>query len=391
MPIPGYINDELVRESGRIDDYVYEETRYKSPFSSLMDKGTFEPGMGVVRTAILYDRTVPTNTYDWSNVSVNDGTTNSCVPNTDVISPASTAYTHQLKQKAIRSIDFCWNDLYTAFNAQEQINAIIKNFVDAIVDIWEDSDRDNYIAICGHKCVFSGGTLVDNGSASFALTTPDSYATPDLMDQIYQYLIMDGAGAGDHKVGMVNGQPVFVAYMGYEQHRALIKLNDGVRNDVRWSSKVDMLIEPFAATTTLNGFTHIVDMKAPRYNFTAGAWVRVPYYTTTATTIGDRAIINPDYKTAVYEDIVIYLRDVVERQMPTKITSFGDATFRSPSLAGDPQWLNIPDRFENPLGNIGFFYALLQASYRPRNPRLGYTIRVRRCPNQLGRQTCSGS
>jgi len=391
MAIPANITDTLLRLTGIFDDLTVQRQRASSPWSTMSNKGVFEPGKGVVRTAVLFERSGPTTTYDWTPVSVNDGSGNSCVPNADIISNASTTYTHQLYQKAINSIRWCWNDLYTAWDVEDQIYQIVRNFTASIVDEWENWDRDNYVAIAAHKCVFSGGTLIDNGATSFALTTPDSYATPDLMDEVYQRLLQDGA---DHEseVGKEDGASVFMLFLGFEQSRALVKGNEGVRNDVRWSSDADELLKPFSIKRVLNGFAHIVDTKAPRYNFTAGAWVRVPFYTTAAATNGTKLVVNPAYQTALYEDVIVFLRNVMRREMPQPMTSFGNGTsFDRPNFTGDVRWLNIPNEEINPDGNIGFFRATLQASARPLNPNLGYAIRTKRCPGQLAKTTCTGS
>jgi hypothetical protein len=390
MPIPSLITDSLVREANRITGRALERQRCQSPWSSLMPKALFEPGMGVTHTAILLERSGATANYDWTNVSVNDGSGNSCVPNADVLSPASTAYTYQLQERAFNSIEFCWNDLYTAWDVQDQIRQIANNFRDEIVDQWENRDRDQYVSIAAHKCVFSGGTLVDNGSASFALTTPDSFATPSVMQEIYQRLLFDGADR-ESEVGKTDGAPVFVAYMGLEQNQAL-DYASGTRDDIRWGSDVDSLLQPFNVKRVRNGFVHIVDMKAPRWNFTAGAWVRVPFYTSTSATIGQKLVPNPSYQTAGYEDIIIFLRNVTQREMPRNMTSFGSMTsFETQDFAGAVQWKNIIDKYENPDGNIGYFRAVLQAGYRQLNPNLGYVLRVKRCPNQLSKTTCTGS
>lgn len=393
MAIPAVITDELVRESGRIAGYAVERQRTQSPWATLMNKGIFEAGMGVTHTSVLYERTIPSSNYDWAAVSVNSGT-NSCVPNADTILNASTEYTHSLYERAFNSQRFCWNDLYTAWQVKDQIRQIVANFTGNIVDVWENSDRDNYVAIGVHKCVFSGFTLVDDNGVTnaFPLTTPDSYATPDLMDEVYQRLLQDGADM-ESEVGKSDGASVFLLYCGFEQSRALVKGDNQVRQDVRWSDEADSLLKPFSIKRVLNGFAHMIDVKAARWSWTAGAWVRVPFWTTDGNaTIGTRAVVNSSYQTALYEDMTIYLRNVCQREMPKSMGSYGEGTnFNPQDFAGDIQWRNILDEFENPDGNIGFFRAVLQRAYRKLNPNLGYTIRVKRCPSQLNKLSCTGS
>lgn len=391
MAIPDPITDELVREAGRIAGYATRRMRASSPWATLMPKSVFESGMGVSHTAILFERSGASSNFDWADVSVNDGSGNSCVPSTDVINTASSSYTYKLQERAFNSQELCWNDLYTAWQVEDQTRQIVQNFVAEITDQWENRDRDQYTSIAGHKCVFSGGTLVDNGSTSFALTTPDSYATPDLMDEVYQRLIQDGADQ-ESEVGKDGGAPVFLMYTSFEQSRALIKGDNETRQDIRWSDEVNELLLPFSIKRVLNGFAHYIDTKAPRWNFTAGAWVRVPYYSSTGATIGNKLEVSSSYRAAQYEDVIIFLRNVCERQMPKSQSSFGNMTdFQSPEFSGAIQWRNIPDKFANPDNNIGFFRAVLQSAYKPLNPALGYVIRVKRCPAQLNKLSCTGS
>ncbi len=79
--------------------------------------------------------------------------------------------------------------------------------------------------------------------------------------------------------------------------------------------------------------------------------------------------------------------------LPRPSQSYGSGTeFNVQDFAGSVQWRNILSEAENPDGNIGFFRSVLQASHRPLNPYLGYTIRVKRCGSgSLGKLSCTGS
>lgn len=396
MPIPPNITDSLVREAGRIVPYATERARAQSPWMTLMgaSSGLFEPGMGVSHTAILFERSGATANFDWAAVSVNTGGGNSCVPNADEVDPASSSYTYQLYERAFNSQLLCWNDLYTAWQVEDQTRQIVKNFTAEICDQIENRDRDQYTLNAGHQCVFSGGNLIDGGNSGFPTTAPDSMATPDLLSQVYLQLLQDGADQ-ESEVGKSDGASVFLMYLGYEQSQAIVLgsgTNGALRNDIRWSDEVNDLLIPFSIKRVLNGFAHMIDVKAPRWNLTNGAWVRVPYWTSVPAAIGNKLVVNPAYRSALYEDIIIYMRNALQRQMPKSMSGFGSMTnFESLDFEGAIRWLNIPDLIANPDNNQGLFRAVLQFAYKPLNPNLAYCIRVKRCPGGLSTLKCTTS
>lgn len=386
MAIPANIDDSLLREANRIVGIAAKRMSTRSPWSTLMPKAIFEPGKGVVHTSVLYERSGFTTNNSWTNVGLNAGSTNSCVPPADIIDLAYTTYTHQLQQRAFESIPFCWNDLYTAWDAKDQVSWIMKQFADRIVDEWEERDRQAYTNLAKHKVVFVDGELTEDDDA-FPLVVPTGRISNEQLAYIYNRLCQDGADE-EAEVGKQDGAPVFLTFLSQEQSAALAHQGE-YRNDIRWSDKANDLLKPFAITRVINGFAQKIDVKAPRWDFVSNAWVRRPFYVNAAATSGTKLEVNPAYLNAEFEDIHIFLRNVVERQVPQAIRAFGPATFGDMrDFIGNINWVNKYDHERNPDMNIGFFRAVLQASYRPLNPNLGYVIRVKRCPDQIGENPC---
>jgi len=205
-------------------------------------------------------------------------------------------------------------------------------------------------------------------------------------------LIRDGAGT--NALGRENARPTFGIICSSETSRNLIHDNPDIRQDYRWSDKVNELLAPLGIERSYAGFFHMVDDWGPRYNLTtpitgtsitgSNAFVRVYPYKMVATTQGYKWDINPAYETAAYEDTIVFHQDVFQNLVPKPITSVGAAQFDAVSYMGEFKWKNIPHATENPDGTIGFFRAVLSAGSKPVRPEWGYVIRHLRAGTPLG-------
>jgi hypothetical protein len=92
-----------------------------------------------------------------------------------------------------------------------------------------------------------------------------------------------------------------------------------------------------------------------------------------------RAIVNPEYASATYEEAFILHPEVMKSLIPRPLTSPGGNTKFDPvSYRGDFRFLNIPDRTLNPDGNYGFFRGVLASGSKPCRPEFGYAIMFQR-------------
>lgn len=395
MPVPPIVTDALLRESGRLSKEIGIRQSAYSPISAMIPKGTFEDAMGVIHNSILFQRGY-INGGSWATVGLNSNDTlNNCNPTPGVVNAPSDTFPYQLEQFAVASQYLCLNDIRSAFEGRRQIDNLAKQMRTNILDLWADKDREEYIDASRNKLVFYGGQPIPGANANvFASVAADSAATPGLLADIYQRIIQDGGSeAMDSAVGTADSSYVFPILMSMEQARYL-DLNDGQRNDLRWNpNQVGSLLQPFNVTRVRNGFAYTIDPKMPRYTFGGGTYTQVPYYiTTTSTTGGLQKIINPAYQTAEYEDVIVFMKDVITREMPPPTYAAGEASFNPQKYGGEVHWLNILNQDENPLGNTGRFYALLQAAYRWENPYLGYVVKVKRYPYCVQKyNACSAS
>ena len=390
-------NAYLARESGRISGDIARRGRLSSPWVAVLEKDFFPDEMGYTLSKVVYQRTIPSG-GSWAQVipsgevigenpTVNPST--ACKPTAATLSSRQVIKTTSLYEFVVDSDPICINDARTGYRFRDQVREIKNNFEKNVIDLWENRNRDQYVAALpdANKLVFHGAALVEGTGGDFDNVAPDSQIHQDALDAVRWKMIHDGAGE-EGAYGQIDGQPIFTVFMSSEQQRALIKGNDAIRQDYRWAEPKELL-KPFGVKRVYGGFYHVIDDKAPRWNLDEGAWVRVPFYVENGSGI---AIVNPDYEAALYEDVIIYHPKVVRQLMQKPLASIGGGTtFRAWDYAGEIQWVNEYDKECNKYRDNGFWSARLRAAYQELLPEYGYAIRVLRCPNSLGTTACPTS
>jgi hypothetical protein len=377
------INNLLVNESGRIGPDIYSKSLNTSPWLKLVKKASWPDEMGTEIQVMTYQRSLPSNTLTWGNVNFTD---TNCVPTAQVVNFGQVLRNYNLQQTAIESPKICVNDLRFTMKRKEQLSNIFRILTENTSYAWIERHRDEFTRLAEHKVVATAA--MPEGVASFPLTVPTSRLTQGILDRVYMKLIRDGAG--NNPFGRENGRPQFAVITSSEQSNSVILDNTKVREDYRYSTKVSELLTPLGVERSYKGFYHLIDDFAPRWNFTAGAWVRVLPYTATSATKGQKWDINPAYETALYEDTFVFHMDVMETLIPSPITAPGGNTKFDPvSYMGDFKWKNIADSVTNPDGTIGYFRAILSSGSKPVFPEYGYVIRTLRCNSDLGLLACA--
>jgi hypothetical protein len=392
----------LIKESGRIGPDIYRRTVDTSPWLKLVKQDAWPDEMGDSVSVLVYERSLPyksdgTPKVSWANLSSNPaygtpGTgSGSCAPSAETIEFGQTLRTYNLQQTALNSPDICLNDLRVPLKRKEQLANIMAILTDATSEVWKERYRDEYVRLSDHKVIarpnleeVSTGAFLGTGAAG---NSPTSKLTQGILDRIYMKLIRDGAG--NNVYDRSNGAPVFLAIMSSEASDDLIRSNADIRQDFRWSDRVNELLAPLGVNRTYRGFHHLVDPYAPRWDLVAGSYVRrYPFIRSAAGTQGYKYDINPAYETAEFEDTILFHQDVFTSLIPKPISGTGAMNFDPHSFRGDFTWRNIPDRDNNPDGAIGFFRAVFGSGSKPVFPQYGYVIRHSRCNNDLNLVGC---
>ena len=387
------VNNQLQQEAGRIGEMISSKLIATDPWNRLVKQDTFPAGMGEsIQTLIQERTTVPdASSTAWEDVGTNDGTGNTCNPTPQVVEFARTLKSYNLQQSAIRSPGFCVNDLRTAWKAEEQLAGEVKVLKENSQWFWSNRYRDEFSRLSGNKVVTDvNDTLAMSTSGSnqaFPAAAPAYALDQGILDQFYLDLSRDAA---EGNYAIVDGEPQYALICSPETSNYLKKQNADIRQDLRFSSQVDELIKPFGAAFSYSGFVHLVDRQAPRYTFTGGQFVRVPFFTTAPAGTGNKAVVNPAYRTAPYEVSFIYNPHVYTSRVAQVITSPGSGLKFDPvNYRGEFMWINNKDNANNILGVNGYFYALFMQGSQPKRTEWGYAIMHLRCGPATLYQSCS--
>ena len=387
------VNNQLQQEAGRIGEMISSKLIATDPWNRLVKQDTFPAGMGESIQTLIQERTTVPNASStaWEDVGTNDGTGNTCNPTPQVVEFARTLKSYNLQQSAIRSPGFCVNDLRTAWKAEEQLAGEVKVLKENSQWFWSNRYRDEFSRLAGNKVVTDvNDTLAMSTSGSnqaFPAAAPAYALDQGILDQFYLDLSRDAA---EGNYAIVDGEPQYALICSPETSSYLKKQNADIRQDLRFSSQVDELIKPFGAAFSYSGFVHLVDRQAPRYTFTGGQFVRVPFFTTAPAGTGLKAVVNPAYRTAPYEVSFIYNPHVYTSRVAQVITSPGSGLKFDPvNYRGEFMWINNKDNANNILGVNGYFYALFMQGSQPKRTEWGYAIMHLRCNPATLYQSCS--
>jgi hypothetical protein len=406
MPSPecSAVNDYFVTESGRFIDKIVERGRMKSWWASLGGNGIpsepYPDGMGLNFNNTIWERSGRTG-GGWTAQALNSGGASVCVPDAGIVYPANTVRTSVGYKQVLYTDYICLEDVRRGYEFKQQVAGIRDNFQDQIVDEWEFLNRQQYVTLGKNKVVFnpqlpnntSGTTMTD-----FPAQEPTSPITQNYLDHLRYALNRNSAAIDGGAYAMEDGQPVYMVVMSPEQQQSLfqsggtIYQSSRINQDLRYTSEADRLLKAYGVNRTYHGWFHMIDYKAPHYNFVNGAWVEVPYYSPAAATNGTQLVVNPDYESADYELVIVFVKTAITRMVPKTFTNGGsDATFKAWDYAGTVQWINAYDRTCNPLLNNGYFAAQLQATYNPKKIENAYSIMVKRCPRDFEMVICTVS
>lgn len=383
----GVIEQRLITESGRIGPDIYRRTLNSSPWLKLTKQAAWPEGMGDTISVLVYERSLPATPMTWTDIGQSAGEAGgTCLPPTTQIEFAQTKRQYNLQHGAIESPRICVNDLRVAFKRQEQLSNMMAVLTENVGYTWIERNRDEYTRLATHKVIAAAG--LPEGTSSFPLTAPTYALSQGLLKKYYQKLIRDGGG--NNPLDRMNARPVFGLITDSETSENIIKKNDDIRNDYRYSGKVNELLAPLGIERSYGGFFHMIDDFGPRWDFVGGAWVRRRPYAATAATMGDKWDINPDYENAAFMDSFIFHQDVSVALIPAPISGAGGGTKFDPvNYRGMFEWKNIISEDCNPDGTIGYFRGVYASGSKPIHPYYGYVIRHRRCDTPLDLVDCS--
>ena len=391
------INDNFVRESGRVALGTYRLGLYKDPYLRFVSQSAFPDNMGKTITNVIAQRTIATGT-GWEDIGVSgdpSAADNACLAPVKTVGYAFDTKTFSLRHQAVESNFICLEDVRTSAFPIDDVNNYIKILADNVNVEWIKRYDDDYLAYSTKLSVEPGldtnsPTVAVTFNASTGLSTisnnmpaPTSVLTPGVLRQIHDNLYQENAG-DDGDAVTDDGAPVFNVFAERATIENLIKLQEDVRQDIRWSDRVNDLLGANGSSLlpkkAYGGFVFHSRPFPKRFNDGAGGtFVEVAPYITTGAVKGTKAIINPAYKTAKYSSTVIFHPKAMEWLVPSTNVKVGKLTYDAQNYRGDFKWINEYDRNCNPDKNSGYWRAKMACAVKQIVPTWGYYILHLRC------------
>ena len=403
----------LVKESGRIGPDIYRKTVDQSPWLKLVKQDAWPDEMGDSVSVMVYERSLPYNSdgtlkTNWTALSssaaygtAGTGTGNAIAPDGGTIEFGQTLRTYNLSHTSLNSPDISLNDLRFPLKRKEQLANIMSILTESTSEVWIQRYRDEYVRVAQNKCTATTANSPSTGedyALGIARLTDGTFPAPSatasenleltqgMLDRIYLNLIRDGAGVNSYD--RINGAPVFLAIMSPEASDALIRANADIRQDFRWSDRVNELLAPLGVTRTYRNFHHLIDPFPARWDYVSSVWTRRRPFKPVANDLGDsrRGVkyeLDADYLAAAYEDTIIFVPEVFTSLVPKPLSAGSDMEFSPQNYRGEFTWRNIASRDANPDGTIGFFRAIFASGSKPVMPQQGYVIRHKRSASSI--------
>jgi hypothetical protein len=278
--------------------------------------------------------------------------------------------------------------LRQSWQARQQAVAIAEGLASMVGYNWSVRYRDNYSSCATYKLVLTANGIVGldaitSDITSFPEVQPEAALNSAVMDMVYND-VLQFEGAFESADGMTNGAPVFTVMASRNTIDFITRGSDVSHNDWRWAEATygekSFLMNQLGAKKAYKNFMYVLDSLAPRYTFDATKpagqkWIRVEPYILVPTTNGTRAIQNPAYRDAPFEDTIVFVKDVFKSMVVNPYTGDDRATFNPQTFSGELEWVNNRDMDKNYLGTQGLFIASLSNGVMPVKPRHGVVIR----------------
>lgn len=380
------VTDIVVRETGRfLPNTIYGRVFGRSPWMGLVRRGTFPMGLSQTINVLTYERTAPTVAEpEWTDVTVVDGQEGgACLPTPREIGIGSTTRSFNLKRAAIHGPRFCAEEFRSVFDLEMQLSRIASILADYTILEWEIRDRHEYFRNTMTKVSVTdcyNPTETTTTATTYPAVCPTQPLSFSVLERYRIQLLRDGATS----ILNNNGTPVLTVIASIEAIGNIIRANADIRDDIRWadSGKGDnsRLLRAFGVNSTYGGFMFIADMFPRRFTCAAGVFTEVPAFSATAATKGQKALVNPAWRTAPYEETHIFDPDVFHQLVPQPIVApHPKFRFDAVNYTGDWKILNILDEVCNPDGNLIRHRGILAAGSMPVHPERGVSIVHQRC------------
>lgn len=381
---PTIINAFIVETGRYVQDVASKSIPYV-PWLANTPRGEWRDGMGLIQNSIVWERTVPTDTGDeWTDAALSTGVdSQGCDFVPEIVEFGQTTRAMRKQTRYFQTEDFCVEDLRNDFLIERFLRGVSSNLAGVTQYVWATRRRREYIRLSDHKVTEKA--VIDLDATSFdPATPPTSMLTLGTLEQIYDYLVLNGIFVGGSIGRTGTGKHVFPLITSSATSRNLIRQDPELREDFRFAymgmKENSPLITAYGEGISYDGFKHVIDYPQ-RYDIVGGAYVeRHPYLAPTAATKGKKQDLDPLYRYAEYEISVVHIPSVYRELVPRPMSNPGGKfEFDPQNYMGEWSFDVIKDKKCNPLGNKGFFQALFMSGSEPGETWHGFSVMHRVC------------
>jgi hypothetical protein len=279
------------------------------------------------------------------------------------------------------------------------LSKVTAGFGDISQWVWASRYTSEYVRLAGHHMTLSK-TFGEQDSATAYNTTNPPTAVPSqgFLNDIYMTLYREGADLSSG-IDEATSEPVFTVITSSENFRRIMKSDPTLATDNRYAfmgSKDDpnspLLVGMPTRKKNYGGFVYELDPYPRKFVLTGGAYVEVAPFVQSSTTKGNKWELNPAYKVAPYEEMIIWHANNYQSLAVNTVTNPAPGwNFTPHDWMGKFEPRNILHETCNPDGTIIFWRALFADASKPINPAVGYAILFLACPANLGLADCYGA
>lgn len=386
------VTDALTTESGRFGQKIYSKSAYRKPIIRLqtMTRGAWPNAMGDIHNHLTYQRSFPTvdTAALWTNVTPSDGdSVNACTPPITNVNFAQKTRTSRLRHLAVETPYFCIEDIRNKFEFAQQLEKHTNILTDVSWWVWADRYTADYVDICEHNVTINKTDgIVDNGTSGYSVASPpNAQLQQDQLEELSLIILREGSEEAP-AIDVDTGAPVIEMIIGKETSDNLFRNNPRLRDDLRYAEMGSGMDASFLPNNfpkkrrVFGGFIHNIDLYPRRFDIVGGQYVLIPTWAPNAVTIGNASDLNPLWKTAPYEETILWMPNVYKSMVPTPMAEPAPGwKFNPVDYMGNFRAVNIPERVCNPdMTNI-FWRAIFEDAAEPVHPEYGISILHSRC------------
>lgn len=385
---------------------VYSIPSPPTPFADAINKGVYERGIGLTPTVFRFANIEPTNdTPTWTPIqtALQTGGTGqaSCGVTYTPYIGGFDALTYSPVQFGMQGPILCQTDQYFNYMPEEWLSQYMVRLRKLSARQYDNFLTQQYSLNVPIGVAQQGFSMVDDNFGPNNLSALDqatSELTQDMLDQVGDYLVQNGATEPDTNgwIFKLDGNLYWTLLISREASRQIFLNNSEFREDLRFAYEAKGDSAPTMnkgeGRWGIKGFRHMIHLTPPRYTFSNGTYTRVNTWINQNATTGTKPVYNPAYLSAPYEGAFVLSPWVF------------DAKFIIPETVVDGvQWLNeygggqwkfvtgIDAGCQNdPLRKQGRHFCEYNLAIRPGAlPQSGALLIYRRCFNNIAVTTCS--